>query len=210
MDYQEEYNQMMLEAIKNQQRFRYAVIIIVAFVLGFVIAWLSFKSQNDPNSIDKEKESSNKIEAVIPKEKSLENSLNELRGDSASESSVKIGNDASLLVEVTLSVDNQAPGKTVFVKELRAEKPVWVVIVENNNGEHGNILGAGLFDVGESAGLVELLRGTVQGGTYYAVMHNENSNLTQDRLFEPELDLPILYSNNQVVEVMFETSSDAE
>ena len=47
MDYQDEYNQMMKESSKNQQMFRYLVITVVAFVVGFGAAWLSFKSQGE-------------------------------------------------------------------------------------------------------------------------------------------------------------------
>ena len=170
MDYQDEYNQMMKESSKNQQMFRYLVITVVAFVVGFGAAWLSFKSQGEKVAVV---ENENRIETSvgIPND-SIEN----LADKDNNLSPISIG-------AVALRVDNQAPGKNVFVNEILAEKAVWVVIVEDNNGIRGNILGAGLFDPEETAGLVELLRGTVEGGSYFAALHIEDSDLTQNRVF---------------------------
>jgi hypothetical protein len=82
--------------------------------------------------------------------------------------------------------------------------------MENFNGVKGNILGAGLIEEGQNAGLVELLRGTVEGGSYYALIYAEDSNLTQDRVFNTDFDLPLVGSNGELVEVMFQTSSTPE
>jgi len=194
MDHQEEYNQIMMnEGTNSQQRFRYITIAIVAFVLGFGSAWLSFKSQ-DEKVVHVEEDKGNRVSAVVEVPNDEEG--NEVAG-------APVG-------EVIISVDEQAPGKSVFVKEISSQKAVWVVIVEDIDGVHGSILGAGLFDVGETAGVVELLRGTVEGGSYYAVLYGEDSVLTQNRTFDLEKDVPLADSEGKVIEVKFQTSSVPE
>jgi hypothetical protein len=205
MDYQEEYNQMMkkgkIEGVKGQERFRYIIIAVVAFVLGFGLAWVSFKGQEEKVIVDNTDINQDKVQEVIA------NVLTDIEVDptTGEESSevVSIGN-------VSLSVEDQAPAKSVFVKEVSAEKPVWVVIVEDNSGQRGNIIGAGLFDIGETAGLVELLRGTVEGGSYYAVLYNEDSDLIEDRTYDLDKDLPLVDGKGSSIEVLFKTSSIPE
>lgn len=174
--------------------FRYLVITVVAFVVGFGSAWLSFKSQEKV------------VVAVDENENRIETSVevpNDGVEDSANVSPVLTG-------VVALSVENQAPGKNVFVREISVERAVWVVIVEDNAGVRGNILGAGLFDKGETAGLVQLLRGTVEGGSYFATLHAEDSNLTENRVFNLEKDTPLVGADGLVIEIQFETSSIPE
>ena len=174
MDHQQEYNQMMRESNSNQQVSKFVFIAVVAFVLGFGSAWISFKGQ-------KTVVADNNSNADTPTENFLSTSLQ------GSE-----GNDSEIVSasRVSFRVLDQAPAKSVFIAEVLTETSVWVVIVENIDGVHGNIIGAGLFDVGESAGVVELLRGTVEGGTYYAVLHHEDSDLTQNRSFDLKTDVP--------------------
>jgi hypothetical protein len=197
MDYQEEYNQMLKEGVKNQQKFRYVTIAVVAFVLGFGAAWISFKGQDV--KIAQEEVDENRVEAVadVPV------------GDN---DEIIVGDISNVPVSgsVSLGVDNQAPGKSIFVKEILAPSAVWVVVVENNNGVRGNILGAGLFDTEDNAGLVKLLRGTVEGGSYYAVLYREDSTLTEGRSFDLENDTVLIDSAGGVVEVAFTTSSSPE
>lgn len=193
MDYQDEYNQMMRENNSSQENFRYVVIAVIAFVLGFGAAWLSFKNQNSDALVVE----NNKTEVEIGEKDASENS------GEKKVAKVPVG-------VVGLEVLDQAPGKTVFVKDLKADIPVWVVIVENINGIKGNILGAGLFNVGDNAGVVELLRGTVEGGNYYAVLHIEDSNLEQNRTFDLAKDVPLVDSKGNLAEVIFKTSSIPE
>ena len=195
MDYQSEYNQMMRGGEGNQQRFKYLIVAVVAFVLGFGSAWISFKSQGDRVAVEDNNTDGVETTANISIPISSEGGENQ-----EPQESVTVG-------DVVLRVDPQAPGKSVFVKEVSAPRAVWVIIVENIDGVHGNILGAGLFDIGETAGVVELLRGTVEGGSYYALLHNEDSELTQNRTFDSEQDTPLIDSENRIIEVLFTTSS---
>jgi len=198
MDYQDEYNEMMKENFSNQQNFKYIIVAVVAFVLGFGAAWLSFKNQN---SVLTDGKDSDKVEIVV------KTNDEKITDDTKTKANKPIEVSAS---DFSLKVSNQAPGKTVFVDDVKSDRTVWVVIMENFNGVKGNILGAGLFEEGQNAGLVELLRGTVEGGSYYALIYAEDSNLTQDRVFNTDFDLPLVASNGGLVEVMFQTSSTPE
>lgn len=183
---------MMREPKNNQQVSKYITIAVIAFVLGFGSAWISFKGQgvvalNDSND-----------------DTSTENFLS-TSGEGSEEEGV-----VASVGKVSFRVLDQAPSKSVFVTEVSAERPVWVVVVEDLDGVQGNIIGAGLFDVGESAGIVELLRGTVEGGTYYAVLHGEDSDLIQNRNFDLKTDVALLGSDGQPLEVRFKTTSDPQ
>jgi hypothetical protein len=201
VDYQQEYNQMMHEGGKNQERFRYLTIGVIAFVLGFGIAWVSFKNQDGANvAMDSGDTDENRVEAVI------EDTDGGLVMDDDSDSPTS----SIALSGVSLSVLDQAPGKSVFVEEVTSQNQVWVVIVEDNDGAKGNILGAGHFDPEDKAGIVKLLRGTVEGGSYYALLYFEDSNLETGRSFDLEKDLPLVDSTGNAIEVRFNTSSSPE
>jgi hypothetical protein len=89
--------------------------------------------------------------------------------------------------ENAVYVQDQAPGDRVFVSSVVFAASGWVVIHEGQNGVPGNILGAARFDTGGHTGEVELLRGTVDGGVYYAMLHTDNG----DRTFDLKNDTPI-------------------
>ena len=55
----------------------------------------------------------------------------------------------------------------VAVAAVDVSTPTWVVVYEDNNGVPGNVLGAGLFTSSNKSGVVELLRGTLPGQTYF-------------------------------------------
>lgn len=86
-----------------------------------------------------------------------------------------------------ISASNQPAGGFVDVDIVKFENPGWVVIYEERDGKAGNILGAQLFDAGTFTGKVDLLRETIAGGTYYAVLHTDDG----DREFDFTKDLPI-------------------
>ena len=204
MDYQSEYNQMMKEGNKSQQKFRYLIIASVAFVFGFGLAWLSFRAQ-DAGKLGKGDEDGAIFEERNGKVSSENQNDKTAETAETAEKEEKTATPPALQ-SFSLTVLNQAPGKSVFVDEIFTDGPLWVVIIENNNGEPGNILGAGLFDAGETAGVVELLRGTVEGGAYYAGLYNEDSNLPTNRVFDLEKDLPLSDRNGDIIYAEFKTS----
>lgn len=77
-------------------------------------------------------------------------------------------------------VNNQSAGYSVVIQSVSFENPGWVAIHEERDGGLGNTLGAGWFPAGENSGTIELLRGTISGGTYYAVLHNDDGNKRYD------------------------------
>jgi len=192
--------------MKSQQKFRYVIIGVVAFVLGFGLAWVSFRKQNS-GILALSDNGDSKTESQADDSKDMNKDVNTSSDKQGENNKIKSGTQSGNNLKAVLSVDNQAPGKSVYIKDISSSEAVWVVIIEDIGGMHGNILGAGLFDFGESAGIVELLRGTVEGGTYYASIYTEDSDLEINRLFEIGKDQPLLDQGGNPVEVHFMTSS---
>ena len=187
MDVQEEYNSMMDSRKSSGVNRKLITIAIIAFVLGFLASWMW--SNRDGASDVRDNDSAKEDEVMV-----LDNG------------------DGSVMVSGVNSVEvlDQAPGRVVQVGSVVLEKTGWVVVRENNDGQIGNILGAKLFLEGESAGEVELLRGTVEGGTYYASLYNEDSDLEENREFDLEKDLPLVDADGSPIQVKFKASSSPE
>ena len=98
-----------------------------------------------------------------------------------------------------ISVQNQAAGMVVEVELARFSIPGWVAVHEDRAGELGNILGARRLDPGIHLTEVELLRPTVSGGTYHAVMYLDNG----DRQFDSSEDAPIKNAEDRLIESVF-------
>ncbi len=103
-------------------------------------------------------------------------------------------------------VADQEPGIVVAVGKIVLASPGWVVIREDRGGEPGNILGARRFDAGEGRGEVELLRGTVEGGIYYAILHGDDG----DRSFDYTADLPLRDQQGNVISMKFRAGAPAD
>jgi len=125
-----------------------------------------------------------KIEPLGDKGKSL---TEEQMSDTDNESTEKT---APILIGETDSVDidDQNAGSFVKITSVTLGRPGWVVIHEDSNGKLGNALGAQLYREGWSIGTVELLRNTVAGNTYFAVLYNDNGN----KAFELGVDAMIV------------------
>ena len=70
----------------------------------------------------------------------------------------------------------QAAGNSVAIAKISVSSPTWIVIYENNAGQPGNALGAGLFSPESTAGTVELLRGTSADKSYLATLQVDNGD----------------------------------
>lgn len=99
----------------------------------------------------------------------------------------------------SVSVSNQSAGITVSVDSVTLAASSWVAIHENEGGQPGNILGAQRFDAGEHTGTVDLLRGTVPGGLYFAMIHRDNG----DGAFSPASDVPVSGSDGNIIMATF-------
>lgn len=102
-----------------------------------------------------------------------------------------------------IAVNDQASGSNVEVSFITLARDGWVVIHEERDGKPGNILGALRFNAGESQkGVVELLRPTVEGKTYFAMIHLDDG----DRQFDHTKDLPVTDQQGNVIMMRFVAS----
>ena len=84
---------------------------------------------------------------------------------------------------------------------MKVSVPTWVVIYENYNGQPGNVLGAGLFVAGRTSGVVDLLRGTLPGQTYFAGESRDDG----DHMYSMDNDPAVRDANGNPVWIKFET-----
>lgn len=80
------------------------------------------------------------------------------------------------------------------------DAPGWVAVHEERDGELGNVLGASWLPEGEHDVTVELLRGTLAGQIYHAVLYNDDG----DRIFEYKSgDVYLLDGSKQPIQATF-------
>ncbi len=87
-----------------------------------------------------------------------------------------------------VSAQDQPAGLKVIIDSATMSEQGWIVIHEDRDGAPGNILGARRFETGTSSGEVTLLRNTVEGGTYYVMIHTDDG----DGEFDYTKDLPVM------------------
>ncbi|MEK9167940.1 MAG: hypothetical protein AAB769_01270 [Patescibacteria group bacterium] len=97
----------------------------------------------------------------------------------------------------TVSAPDQPAGYRVVLNSVAIAKEGWVVIHEDAGGVPGNVLGAQRFDVGTyENSVVELLRNTTEGSTYYAMLHTDDG----DKMFD--LGKDAVMKNSQGAPIM--------
>lgn len=168
---------------------KYVLTAVVAFLVGFGSAWLYLDGNVKGLNVGENKDGGEK-------------SLN--KGEKAT---ITIGTSGMLAESSAIVVNDQSPGIEVLIAKTVFEKGGWVVIHEDDGeGASGKILGAQLFDPGSfDNGKVELLRGTIEGGTYFAMLHSDNG----DRAFDPKLDTPILGKTGAPIMMEFTATETA-
>lgn len=100
-------------------------------------------------------------------------------------------------------MSDQYPGNIVYLSSVQFEKGGWVVIHADNNGQPGEILGQTYFEKGINPGRVTLTKATVEGGTYYAMLHSDDG----DKVFNVSKDLPLRDSNNNIIMKIFHAAA---
>ena len=95
----------------------------------------------------------------------------------------------------TISVDDQASGMSVAINSVKLTKPSWVAIRDTK----GWILGAAWFAESAEATSVSLLRETVAGQTYQAVIYVDDG----DKKFHLHADSIVLASESAPVSATF-------
>ncbi len=162
---------------------------IIAFALGFFVAWLIFRSP---------------IPAATP------DSLAEERGEEIATSSEETGKteeknppvSMGVSGEGTIAVQDQEFGDSVSISSVNLGAAGWIAVHEDRDGGLGNILGAGWFPQGTSEQVeIDLLRGTVPGATYYAVLRSDDG----DREFDRAKDLPFEDEDGKILQTTFRT-----
>ena len=152
-----------------------AIVFIIAFLLGY---GTSSRIVNRPTGDGADKSQAGQA-AVTEEEAAMEEA--ESGEPSLPQISLSLGAGIN-----TVSADNQPAGSSAAVA-VKTDSPVWVAVHEDMNGKPGKILGAQLFNAGAHFGKVDLLRGTVVGMKYYAMLHSDDG----DRKFDPSKDQPL-------------------
>ena len=162
---------------------------IIAFILGFFVAWLIFRG-----NIPAEPEDTSPIAG--------EEETTSTKTENASTVSPALPAQTGITGEGTISVSNQEFGDSVSISSVTLGAAGWIAIHEDRDGEFGNILGAGWFPEGSSENVkVELLRATTPGATYYAVLRSDDG----DREFDRVKDVPFEDENGKVLQATFHT-----
>ena len=91
----------------------------------------------------------------------------------------------------TISVANQPAGDSVTVSSMTLTRESWVAV----EAMDGSILGAGLFQAGDTAGTIPLLRATTRGERYEVVIYADTTDKTfdfhQDMLIAGSDEVPV-------------------
>lgn len=95
----------------------------------------------------------------------------------------------------------QSAGLQIGISSVSVTAPTWVVIYENHNGQPGNALGAALFTSERQSGVVELLRGTLPGQTYFAGEARDDG----DHIFSLQNDPAVRDQNGNPLWLQFQT-----
>lgn len=102
--------------------------------------------------------------------------------------------------DAILTIENQPAGKSVAIKNMNLAATAWVAIHDDRDGKPGDILGAKRYFATETSGTVPLLRATVAGKRYFAMVHKDNGNLA----FEFKAgDAPLMNSAGEPVMAAF-------
>lgn len=100
---------------------------------------------------------------------------------------------------------DQYPGNVVYLSSVALEQPGFVVIHKDNAGQPGAVIGSAYFDKGIAPGKVTLTSPTVDGSTYYAVLHADDG----DKKFNATKDLEMKDSSGKVIMKVFKATSEA-
>ncbi|MEK7478993.1 MAG: hypothetical protein AAB634_00430 [Patescibacteria group bacterium] len=168
---------------------------IIAFILGFFVAWLIFRSPvpaTAPESLAEGDEAATSSEDGVIGDKKVP----------AEKSSPAVSRGVS--GEGTLTIRDQEFGDSVSLSSVTLGAAGWVAIHEDKGGGLGNILGAAWFPEGTNEDVkVELLRATAPGTLYHAVLHSDDG----DREFAHTKDAPFEDAEGKILETAFRTLS---
>lgn len=100
-------------------------------------------------------------------------------------------------------MSDQYPGNVVYLSSVQLAKAGWVVIHKDNAGQPGDVIGSTYLAAGINPGKVTLTTSTVEGGVYYAMLHNDDG----DKVFDAKKDLPLKDSRGNVIMKLFRAAA---
>lgn len=155
------------------------VMLALGIAIGAIGAQLAGQGGQELRNAEPEEESVSSLDA-------LETSVQESSSTPVSGQAELPGRDrVPKNTRAGLVVPDQQAGSAVSVSGFSFESPQWVVIYDDKDGKPWWILGAKRFLPGDVSGTVTLLRPTVAGKTYYAVVHGDDGDLTFDKYKDP-------------------------
>jgi hypothetical protein len=101
-------------------------------------------------------------------------------------------------------VMDQYPGNVVYVSSVQLANPGWVAIHKDNAGTPGVVIGSMYFASGINPGKITLSEKTVDGGTYYAMLHSDDG----DKKFDVTKDVAIKDSKGNSIMKLFKVTSN--
>jgi hypothetical protein len=172
-------------------KIRYIFIAVGAFVVGFLLAWVFVgggraivpaDAPEGGEEVAEENDDDSVMEGEVM-EKAVEEGTGEVSGSVAPVEGMRV------------VVSDQEAGMQVVLGAVQVFEDSWIVVHEDRDGMPGNILGAQRFRMGDypDGGTVDLLRGTVVGGTYYAMVHMDDGVGGFDHMLDlPRGDVPVV------------------
>lgn len=165
---------------ESDNRTNWIIGIIVAFVVGLGLGWIIWAEEDATEPIREEIAGAN------------------------NQSEVKTATDGgagepAMTSDSRITVDDQIAGTAVHIRSARVDEPTWIAIREDRNGALGNILGAQWLPEGTHENFdVELLRGIIPDGVYYAVLYRDDG----DKEFNFKKDM-LISSQDGVITARF-------
>lgn len=102
-----------------------------------------------------------------------------------------------------ITMTDQYPGNVVYLSSVQFAAPGYVAIHKDNNGMPGKIIGYAKFAAGINPGKITLSESLIDGGTYYAMMHNDDG----DNKFDAVKDAPLKDAAGNIIMKIFHGSA---
>ncbi|MBI5126680.1 MAG: hypothetical protein HZA80_02880 [Candidatus Taylorbacteria bacterium] len=104
-----------------------------------------------------------------------------------------------------LVVTDQFPGNIVYITTVQLAQDGFVVIHKDNAGAPGAVIGSVYFPKGIGPTKVTLTEKTVDGGTYYAMLHSDSN---ADKQFSETTDATLKDTKGMVIMKSFKARLD--
>lgn len=153
---------MDFQPAESSGALRFFITLVLGIAIGFGGAWLYFGLGDSAGEADEKAEES-------------------------AEAGADVSGSGAETLSSSVALSDQSAGSRVALAKVVFDKTGWVAVYENSEGVPGKILGAQIFDRGENAGIVELLRPTEVGMTYYAILHSDNGDRKFDLASDPQM-----------------------